>query len=79
MRIDFALQSGDFVAQCEPPFFEPAQQQLVVRHGVCQAIDTGIEIGMFHAKVDQLAGEGMKIEIQCGATRCFTPLVLFAR
>ena len=56
MRIDFALEASDLVAQCEATLLEAAQQQFVQGRGLDEAINGGIKVRVVDSQLYELPG-----------------------
>lgn len=64
MGIEQAFEARNLVTQREAPLFQAAQQKLVARNRIRQAIDRGIEVGVLDPQLDELTRKGMKIGVQ---------------
>lgn len=58
------FESGDFVAQRQAPFFQPAKQELIQLGRMAEAVDQHIEVGVLDARLDQAALGRMEVGIQ---------------
>jgi len=68
----------DLVAQAQAALFQPSQRQIVERGFFGQTIDQAVEIGVFHAQLDQAALGRMKVVVHryagsVGERQEFTP------
>jgi hypothetical protein len=65
--IDLQLQPRDLVTQAQAPLLEAAQHEFVDLHLMAGTVNQRVEVGMFHAKLDQATFRGVEIGIQAGA------------
>jgi len=62
-RIEFDFQLDNLVTQAQAALLESPQQQIITQRMLGTAVDQAVEIGVLHAKLDQLALRRMQVEL----------------
>jgi len=57
LRVDFAHETRNLVAQRKATLLEAAQQQFIQRDGVTEAINGGVKVRVVNSQLNELPGQ----------------------